>query len=104
MPKKNIPEDAVSTYEKIKDALKGENYTYESYDVIKVADTDRAKIRVAIKVYVPEAERVTAAANIQEALGEVDVTVTVKDETELDVMIDETCENIIISDISNNTP
>ena len=52
MPKKNIPEDAVSTYEKIKDSLKGENYTYESYDVIKVADTDRGKIRVAMKVYV----------------------------------------------------
>ena len=33
MPKKNIPEDAVSTYEKIKDSLKGENYTYESYDL-----------------------------------------------------------------------
>ena len=89
MPKKNIPEDAVSTYEKIKDSLKGENYTYESYDVIKVADTDRGKIRVAMKVYVPQAERVTAAANIQEALGEVDVTVTVKDETQLDVMIDD---------------
>ena len=42
-----------------------------------------------MKVYVPQAERVTAAANIQEALGEVDVTVTVKDETQLDVMIDD---------------
>ena len=89
MPKKNIPEDAVSTFNKIKESLKGENYTYESYDIMKVADSDRGKIRVAMKVYVPQAERVTAATNIQEALGEVDITVTVKDETQLDVMIDD---------------
>ena len=75
--------------DRIKESLKGENYSYESYDVMKVADTDRGKIRVAMKVYVPQAERVTAATNIQEALGEVDITVTVKDETQLDVMIDD---------------
>ena len=89
MQNKQIPADAQDTFNKIKESLKGENYTYESYDVMKVADSDRGKIRVAMKVYVPQAERVTAAANIQEALGEVDVTVTVKDETQLDVMIDD---------------
>ena len=89
MLKKQIPEDAVGTYEKIKNSLKGENYTYESFEVTKVADSDRGKIRFAMKVYVPQAERVTAAANIQEALGKADVTVTVKDQTELDVFIDD---------------
>ena len=89
MQNKQIPADAQDTYDKIKESLKGENYSYESYDVMKVADTDRGKIRVAMKVYVPQAERVTAATNIQEALGEVDITVTVKDETQLDVMIDD---------------
>ena len=89
MAKKQIPEDAVGTYEKIKNSLKGENYTYESFEVTKVADSDRGKIRFAMKVYVPQAERVTAAANIQEALGKVNVTVTVKDQTELDVFIDD---------------
>ena len=89
MAKKQIPEDAVGTYEKIKNSLKGENYTYESFEVTKVADSDRGKIRFAMKVYVPQAERVTAAANIQEALGKADVTVTVKDQTELDVFIDD---------------
>ena len=89
MPNKQIPEDAVGTYEKIKNSLKGENYTYESFEVTKVADSDRGKIRFAMKVYVPQAERVTAAANIQEALEKVDITVTVKDQTELDVFIDD---------------
>ena len=89
MQNKQIPADAQDTFNKIKESLKGENYTYESYDVMKVADTDRGKIRVAMKVYVPQAERVTAATNIQEALGEVDITVTVKDETQLDVFIDD---------------
>lgn len=89
MQNKQIPADAQDTFNKIKESLKGENYTYESYDVMKVADTDRGKIRVAMKVYVPQSERVTAATNIQEALGEVDITVTVKDETQLDVFIDD---------------
>lgn len=89
MQNKQIPADAQGTFDKIKESLKGENYTYESYDVMKVADSDRGKIRVAMKVYVPQSERVTAATNIQEALGEVDITVTVKDETQLDVFIDD---------------
>ena len=89
MSSKQIPEDAVGTYEKIKNSLKGENYTYESFEVTKVADSDRGKIRFAMKVYVPQAERVTAAANIKEALGESDITVEVKDETQLDVFIDD---------------
>ena len=47
MLKKQIPEDAVGTYEKIKNSLKGENYTYESFEVTKVADSDRGKRRLA---------------------------------------------------------
>ena len=43
MSSKQIPEDAVGTYEKIKNSLKGENYTYESFEVTKVADSDRGK-------------------------------------------------------------
>ena len=62
MSSKQIPEDAVGTYEKIKNSLKGENYTYESFEVTKVADSDRGKIRFAMKVYVPQSQRVTAAA------------------------------------------
>ena len=89
MQTRQIPQDAVGTFEKIKDSLKGENYTYESFEVTKVADSDRGKIRFAMKVYVPQSQRVTAAANIQQALSESNITVEVKDGTQLDVFIDD---------------
>ena len=78
MQTRQIPEDAVSTFKKIKESLKGENYTYESFEVTKVADSDRGKIRFAMKVYVPQSQRVTAAANIQQSLTESNITVDVK--------------------------
>ena len=89
MQTRQIPEDAVSTFKKIKESLKGENYTYESFEVTKVADSDRGKIRFAMKVYVPQSQRVTAAANIQQSLTESNITVDVKDGTQLDVFIDD---------------
>ena len=89
MQTRQIPQDALGTYEKIKNSLKGENYTYESFEVTKVADSDRGKIRFAMKVYVPQSQRVTAAANIQQSLSESNIKVEVKDGTQLDVFIDD---------------
>ena len=89
MQTRQIPADAQDTFNKIKESLKGENYTYESFEVTKVADSDRGKIRFAMKVYVPQSQRVTAAANIQQALSESNITVEVKDGTQLDVFIDD---------------
>ena len=42
-----------------------------------------------MKVYVPQSQRVTATANIQQALSESNITVEVKDGTQLDVFIDD---------------
>ena len=89
MQTRQIPADAQDTFNKIKESLKGENYTYESFEVTKVADSDRGKIRFAMKVYVPQSQRVTAAANIQQALSESNITVEIKDGTQLDVFIDD---------------
>ena len=89
MQNKQIPADAQGTFDKIKESLKGENYTYESYDVMKVADSDRGKIRVAMKVYVPQSERVTATSNIKEALSNSGVTSNEVKLNQLDIMIDD---------------
>ena len=57
MQTRQIPGDAQDTFNKIKESLKGENYIYESFEVTKVADSDRGKIRFAMKVYVPQSQK-----------------------------------------------
>ena len=89
MQNKQIPADAQDTYDKIKESLKGENYTYESSEVTQIADTDRAKIRFFMKVYVPQSERVTATSNIKEALSNSGVTSNEVKLNQLDIMIDD---------------
>ena len=89
MQNKQIPADAQGTFDKIKESLKGENYTYESSEVTQIADTDRAKIRFFMKVYVPQSERVTATSNIKEALSNSGVTSNEVKLNQLDIMIDD---------------
>ena len=89
MQNKQIPADAQDTYDKIKESLKGENYSYESSEVTQISDTDRAKIRFFMKVYVPQSERVTATSNIKEALSNSGVTSNEVKLNQLDIMIDD---------------
>ena len=83
----DIPSDAEKTFRKVFSALGGEDYSYYLYDVKKVATTDKQKIRVAMKVYVPLSRRSIAANNIQTALERDGVISVVKDEKQLDVSI-----------------
>ena len=83
----DIPSDAEQTFRKVFSALGGEDYSYYLYDVKKVATTDKQKIRVAMKVYVPLSRRSIAANNIQTALERDGVIAVVKDEKQLDVSI-----------------
>ena len=82
-----IPSDASRTFEKVIDALGGEDYSYYLFDVTKVAATEKQKIRVAMKVYVPLSQRATAADKIQKALDKLNVIAIVKDEKRIDVTI-----------------
>jgi len=63
-----IPQDAVKTFEKVMGALGGEDYSYYLFDVKNVNEKPKAKKVVEMVVYVPQAKRVTAAANIQASL------------------------------------
>ena len=83
----DIPSDASQTFQRILDALGGENYSYYLFDVKKVATTEKQKIRVGMKVYVPLSRRSIAANNIQSALEKDKVVSVVKDEKQLDVSI-----------------
>ena len=83
----DIPSDASQTFQKVLDALGGENYSYYLFDVKKVATTEKQKIRVGMKVYVPLSRRSIAANNIQSALEKDKVISVVKDEKQLDVSI-----------------
>ena len=83
----DIPSDASQTFQKVLDALGGENYSYYLFDVKKVATTEKQKIRVGMKVYVPLSRRSIAANNIQSALEKDKVVSVVKDEKQLDVSI-----------------
>jgi len=83
-----IPQDAVKTFEKVMGALGGEDYSYYLFDVKNVNEKPRAKKVVEMVVYVPQAQRVTAAANIQASLDGDGVTAEVlAKETELDVYL-----------------
>jgi len=83
-----IPQDAVRTFEKVMGALGGEDYSYYLFDVKNVNEKPRAKKVVEMVVYVPQAQRVTAAANIQASLdGDGVVAEILAKETELDVYL-----------------
>ena len=83
-----IPSDATKTFEKVMGALGGEDYSYYLFDVKNVNESDKAKKVVEMVVYVPQAQRVTAAANIQASLDGDGVTAEVlAKETELNVYL-----------------
>ena len=66
-----IPSEYRSTMTAVMDSLGGENYNYyQGTDVTKVEPSNsRAKIKIALKVLVPKAQRSTAAEEIQLALS-----------------------------------
>lgn len=83
-----IPSDATKTFEKVMGALGGEDYSYYLFDVKNANENPRAKKVLEMVVYVPQAKRVTAAANIQASLDGDGVLAKVLDkETELDVYL-----------------
>jgi len=83
-----IPQDAVKTFEKVMGALGGEDYSYYLFDVKNVNEKPKAKKVAEMVVYVPQAKRVTAAANIQASLdGDGVVAEVLAKETELDVYL-----------------
>jgi len=83
-----IPQDAVRTFEKVMGALGGEDYSYYLFDVKNVNESERAKKVVEMVVYVPQAQRVTAAGRIQAALSRDNVTAEIlAKETELNVYL-----------------
>ena len=59
-----IPASAEKTFEKVMDALGGEDYSYYLFDVKNVNESERAKKVVERVVYVPQAQRVTPAGRI----------------------------------------
>ena len=83
-----IPSSATKTFEKVMGALGGEDYSYYLFDVKNVNEKPRAKKVVEMVVYVPQAQRVTAAANIQASLeGDGVIAEVLAKETELDVYL-----------------
>ena len=83
-----IPASAEKTFEKVMDALGGEDYSYYLFDVKNVNESDKAKKVVEMVVYVPQSQRVTATAKIQETLSKNSVTAEVlPKETELNVYL-----------------
>ena len=83
-----IPASAVKTFEKVMGALGGEDYSYYLFDVKNVNEKPKAKKVVEMVVYVPQAQRVTAAANIQASLdGDGVIAEVLTKETELDVYL-----------------
>ena len=83
-----IPQDAVKTFDKVMGALGGEDYSYYLFDVKNVNEKPRAKKVIEMVVYVPQAKRVTAAANIQASLdGDGVIAEVLAKETELDVYL-----------------
>jgi len=83
-----IPASAEKTFEKVMDALGGEDYSYYLFDVKNVNESDRAKKVVEMVVYVPQAQRVTATNKIQAALSKDNIIAEVlPKETELNVYL-----------------
>ena len=83
-----IPSSATKTFEKVMGALGGEDYSYYLFDVKNANENPKAKKVLEMVVYVPQAQRVTAAANIQASLDGDGVTAKIlAKETELDVYL-----------------
>jgi len=83
-----IPASAVKTFEKVMDALGGEDYSYYLFDVKNANENPKARKVIEMVVYVPQAKRVTAAANIQASLdGDGIAAKVLEKETELDVYL-----------------
>lgn len=83
-----IPASAVKTFEKVMGALGGEDYSYYLFDVKNANENPKARKVIEMVVYVPQAKRVTAAANIQASLDGDGITAKVLEkETELDVYL-----------------
>lgn len=83
-----IPATAAKTFEKLMGALGGEDYSYYLFDVKNANENPKAKKVVEMVVYVPQAKRVTAAANIQASLDAEGIIVKVlPKETDLDVYL-----------------
>lgn len=84
----NIPASASKTFEKVIGALGGEDYSYYLFDVKNANENPKAKKIVEMVVYVPQAKRVTATANIQASLdGDGVIAKILEKETELDVYL-----------------
>jgi len=65
----NIPDTNTKTFMQVIDALGGEDYAYYVFDVKNVENKDSTKkIQIALKVHVPQSERMKATENIQDAL------------------------------------
>lgn len=65
----NIPDTNSKTFLQVMDALGGEDYAYYVFDVKNVEDKESTKkIQIALKVHVPQSERMKATENIQDAL------------------------------------
>ena len=83
-----IPASASKTFEKVMGALGGEDYSYYLFDVKNANENPKARKVVEMVVYVPQAKRVTAAANIQASLdGDGVIAKILEKETELDVYL-----------------
>ena len=83
-----IPATAAKTFEKLMGALGGEDYSYYLFDVKNANENPKAKKVVEMVVYVPQAKRVTAAANIQASLDAEGIIVKIlPKETDLDVYL-----------------
>ena len=83
-----IPASAVKTFEKVMDAFGGEDYSYYLFDVKNANENPKARKVIEMVVYVPQAKRVTAAANIQASLdGDGIAAKVLEKETELDVYL-----------------
>ena len=64
-----IPDTNSQTFLKVIGALGGDDYAYYVFDVKNVEDKDsNKKIQIALKVHVPQSERIKATENIQNAL------------------------------------
>lgn len=83
-----IPASASKTFEKVMGALGGEDYSYYLFDVKNANENPKARKVVEMVVYVPQAKRVTATANIQASLdGDGVIAKILEKETELDVYL-----------------
>ena len=69
-------------------SMAGENYNYyQDYSVTKVSTGDRSKIKVGLKVVVPQSQRVTAATRIGQKLqGKYNVEYA-RDDTQLNISV-----------------